>query len=165
MNSANYGHCFVQEDSAACATCSWARSNRSVTDCLLCTVSTVTPGELCSSELHGLFHQTQNFCVQNTGPPFVKSWHAMDTLEGRHRHYAYISTRWTTVTVLWGGELPCLHSFGRTVLALPFTNKNKLYPSNVYWTVHHCNSWRMKDQLDVTCYFISLIMCSTCFGH
>jgi hypothetical protein len=34
----------------------------------------------------------------------------------------------------------------------------------VYWTVHHCNSWRMKDQLDVTCYFISL-MCSTCFGH
>ena len=37
--------------------------------------------------------------------------------------------------------------------------------SNVYWTVHHCNSWRMKDQLDVNCYFISLIMCSTCFGH
>jgi len=26
---------------------------------------------------------------------------------------------------------------------------------NVYWTVHHCNSWRMKEQLDVTCYFIS----------
>ena len=37
--------------------------------------------------------------------------------------------------------------------------------SNVYWTVHHCNSWWMKDQLDVTCYFISLIMRSTCFGH
>ena len=37
--------------------------------------------------------------------------------------------------------------------------------SNVYWTVHHCNSWRMKDQLDVTCYIISLLMCSTCFGH
>ena len=34
--------------------------------------------------------------------------------------------------------------------------------SNVYWTVHHCNSWIMKDQLDVTCYFISLLMCSTC---
>ena len=27
------------------------------------------------------------------------------------------------------------------------------------------NSWRMKDQLHITCYFISLIMCSTCFGH
>ena len=25
--------------------------------------------------------------------------------------------------------------------------------------------WRMKDLLDVTCYFISLLMCSTCFGH
>jgi hypothetical protein len=37
--------------------------------------------------------------------------------------------------------------------------------SNVYWTVHHCNSWRMKDQLDVTCYFISLIMRWTCFEH
>ena len=28
-----------------------------------------------------------------------------------------------------------------------------------------CFSWRLKDQLDVTCYFISLLMCSTCFGH
>ena len=35
----------------------------------------------------------------------------------------------------------------------------------VYWTLHHCDSWRIKDQLDVTCYFISLLMCSTCFGH
>ena len=26
-------------------------------------------------------------------------------------------------------------------------------------------SWRIKDQLDVTCNFISLLMCSTCFGH
>ena len=39
------------------------------------------------------------------------------------------------------------------------------WPSNVYWTVHHRNSWRTKDQLDVTCYFISLLMCSTYFGH
>jgi len=32
--------------------------------------------------------------------------------------------------------------------------------SYVYWTVHHCDSWGIKDQLDVTCYFISLLMCS-----
>ena len=25
-----------------------------------------------------------------------------------------------------------------------------------------CHSWRMKDQLDVTCYFISLLMCPCC---
>ena len=31
--------------------------------------------------------------------------------------------------------------------------------------MHHCDSWRIKDQLDVTCYFISLLMCSTCFRH
>jgi len=37
--------------------------------------------------------------------------------------------------------------------------------SYVYWTVYHCDSCRIKDQLDVTCYFIPLIMCSTCFGH
>jgi len=35
----------------------------------------------------------------------------------------------------------------------------------VYWTTHHCDSWRIKDQFDVTCYFISLLMRSTCFGH
>ena len=40
-----------------------------------------------------------------------------------------------------------------------------LFLSNIYWTVHHCNSWRIKDQLDITCYFISLLMCSTCFWH
>ena len=34
----------------------------------------------------------------------------------------------------------------------------RFYESNVYWTVHRCNSWRMKGQLDVTCYFISLLM-------
>jgi len=37
--------------------------------------------------------------------------------------------------------------------------------SYVYWTVHHCDIWRIKDQLDVTCCFISLLMYSTCFGH
>ena len=37
--------------------------------------------------------------------------------------------------------------------------------SYVYWTVHHCDSWRIKDQLDATCCFISLLLCSTCFGH
>jgi len=35
----------------------------------------------------------------------------------------------------------------------------------VYCTVHHCKCWRIKDQLDVTSYFISLHMYSTRFGH
>jgi len=42
---------------------------------------------------------------------------------------------------------------------------NNLRVFYIYWTVHHCDSWRIKDQLDVTCYFISLLMCSACFGH
>ena len=40
---------------------------------------------------------------------------------------------------------------------------------SVSWTDSHIQavilSWRIKDQLDVTCYSISLLMCSTCFGH
>jgi len=48
---------------------------------------------------------------------------------------------------------------------LLFSRANGQLESYVYWTVHHCDSWRIKDQFDVTCYFISLLMCSTCFGH
>ena len=40
-----------------------------------------------------------------------------------------------------------------------------IFESYVYWTVHLRDSWRIKDQLDVTCCFISLLMCSACFGH
>ena len=48
---------------------------------------------------------------------------------------------------------------------IPGPDTVKRSKSNVYWTVRHCNSWGMKNQLDVTCYFISIIMRSTCFGH
>jgi len=30
------------------------------------------------------------------------------------------------------------------------------YESYVYWNVHHLDSWIKRDQLDVTCFFISL---------
>ena len=66
------------------------------------------------------------------------------------------------------GSFPGVNRPGREVSHSPTTSTavpQLLYISNVYWTVHHCNSWWMKDQLDVTCYFILLIMCSTCFGH
>ena len=29
--------------------------------------------------------------------------------------------------------------------------------SYIYWTVHHCNCWRIKDQLDGTCYFFYFV--------
>jgi len=31
-------------------------------------------------------------------------------------------------------------------------NKNYTSKSYLYWTVHHCDSWRIRDQLDVTGY-------------
>ena len=37
--------------------------------------------------------------------------------------------------------------------------------SNVYWTVHRCNSWGIKNQLDVTCCLYFTYICSTCFEH
>jgi hypothetical protein len=33
---------------------------------------------------------------------------------------------------------------------------NTLIPSYVYWTMHHLDSWIKIDQLDVTCFIISL---------
>jgi len=32
-----------------------------------------------------------------------------------------------------------------------------IYKSYVYWTVHHCDSSRIKDQLDVTCYLFHFL--------
>jgi len=52
----------------------------------------------------------------------------------------------------------------RPIHYLQLTERTIQY-SCVYWTMHHCDSWRIKDQLDVICYCISLLMCSTCFGH
>ena len=36
------------------------------------------------------------------------------------------------------------------------TLKIGIYESYVYWTVHHLDSWIKGDQLDVTCFIISL---------
>jgi len=46
------------------------------------------------------------------------------------------------------------------------TKSHKLvFLCDVYWTVHHCDNWRIKNQLDATYYFIVLLTGSTCFGH
>jgi len=37
--------------------------------------------------------------------------------------------------------------------------------SDIYWTVNHCDNWRIRNQLDATCYFIVLLVRSTCFEH
>ena len=51
-----------------------------------------------------------------------------------------------------------------TIYQLPAPLNNTPEP-DVYWTLHHCDSWRIKNQLDATCYFILLLIDSTCFGH
>jgi hypothetical protein len=37
--------------------------------------------------------------------------------------------------------------------------------TDVYWTLRHCDNWRIKNQLDATCYFIVLLVGSTYFEH
>jgi len=38
------------------------------------------------------------------------------------------------------------------------------YMPDVYWTVHRCDNWRIKNQPDAI-YFIVLLIGSKCFGH
>ena len=71
----------------------------------------------------------------------------------------WINCSWLDVCVWSSVRLACLCHFRCLLMCKKF---NFLF----YLTsAAHKYSWRMKDQLDVTCYFISLLMCSTCFGH
>jgi len=58
-----------------------------------------------------------------------------------------------------------LNVFMYTSCATEYADNNRrhLFKKNAFHDLGY--SWRIKDQLDVTCYFISLLMCSTCFGH
>ena len=48
----------------------------------------------------------------------------------------------------------CVHSLKRVEM------RNLKDWCNVYWTVYHRNSWRIKDQLDVTCYILFHFLCA-----
>ena len=57
-------------------------------------------------------------------------------------------------------ELPhCCMGWLKTV-RVSFWQGGQSVRSNVYWTVHHCNSWRMKNQLDITCYILFHLLCT-----
>ena len=66
--------------------------------------------------------------------------------------------KWSVVFSLQGREIQT-----------PQRSYQGLSIARIHWeTLVHVNlveSWGMKNQLDVTCYFISLIMRSTCVGH
>jgi len=60
-------------------------------------------------------------------------------------------------------------TYDQTLHTLNFTTRRTVQSpssdSDVYWTVHHCDDWRIRNQLDATYYFIVLLIGSTCFGH
>jgi len=86
--------------------------------------------------------------------------------------------RWSLCVKVWN-VFRCISSKGRykykfvwcfSYLDLFNKSFNLKLPIEAFIKIRRkCNwiiiSWRMKDQLDVTCYFISLLMSSTCFGH
>jgi len=37
---------------------------------------------------------------------------------------------------------------------MKYSSKLHNCKSYVYWTVHHCDSWRIRNQLDITCYYV-----------
>jgi len=37
-------------------------------------------------------------------------------------------------------------------------DRDHKFLSDVYWTVHHCDDWGIKNELDATCYFIALLV-------
>ena len=114
----------------------------------------------------------KQFYAENTGAlltktlplPSCKYW---AILQSMHFFYILYSNNYFLLQAdLFGGRNTyiVMKSFYSILSFHLWTSKNT-YVFYVYWTVHHCSSWRIKDQLDVTCYFISLLMCSTCFGH
>jgi len=72
--------------------------------------------------------------------------------------YEYLALKSNGLQILGCVNLVCSCLIGifRRAFELPDAKENKR-TAYVYWTVHHCNSWRIKDQLDITCYFISLL--------
>jgi len=54
--------------------------------------------------------------------------------------------------------------FGSCTFGLIWVERSQGLGYCTSWT-NMLYSWRIKDQLDVTYYFISLLTCSTCFGH
>ena len=70
-----------------------------------------------------------------------------------------VSTKYTLLT---GHMMPTA-----TVQLLPqfHTFCHDLQDITGNFSTPHRDSWRIEDQLDVTCYFISLLMCSTFFGN
>jgi hypothetical protein len=92
--------------------------------------------------------------INTTGCHIQKTMMCCHLVKQTHSLYDKLHFDWLLILLMW---------LIVTVWVLRW--KRNIIQSNVYWTVHHCNSWRMEDQLDVTCYFISLLICSACFGH
>ena len=67
----------------------------------------------------------------------------------KHTHTLSLSlVPWRTINFYRGGPImEILTSATRT----PYKQQS-IYVTDVYWTVHHCDCWRIKNQLDVSCY-------------
>jgi len=99
-----------------------------------------------------------------------KDEHCNITKEGnQHDMYDELQTRGKKTIILPQNKLPeshNVHSLHHVYKqSLWYWHQPKYCTTDVYWTVHHCDNWRIKNQLDATYYFIVLLISSTCFWH
>ena len=80
-----------------------------------------------------------------------------------HRNLSLKSNLFCGSKIVPGKKKKILRKMCKSVWSSGFCRmyENKMTPDNnnrnyVYWTVHHLDSWIKRDQLDVTCFFISL---------
>ena len=104
--------------------------------------------------------QAQNFFLFSEGCTWLQS------------HFSTELQKATFKTLSFGLQLkPIMHLSGGGFHDIKGAYKNLQNGINskrqfdVFWTVHYCDNWRIKKELDATYYFIVLLKGSTCFGH
>ena len=89
---------------------------------------------------------------------FIKITQSL-ALSQLHRSRTWLLSHWTTNVRCPLLMFPCLNpSLYNPSYPSPVVPEHTLTKSYVYWTMHHLDSWIKRDQLDVTCFIISLFI-------
>ena len=92
------------------------------------------------------------YFLEAVEPHELQRWHQFSIYKHRKYIRKFRNTSISSLIVRLVNMQPSV------TLIVPVThfNPNITWQSYVYWTVHHLHSWIKRDQLDVTCFIISL---------
>ena len=117
--------------------------------------------------LQSLIHAPNQ--TPNTSPLYITSGSPINVLYcARHCERSYTIPQvnnWCLSYCVMGRPGLIARASDSRHAKVPNLKKTSTYQFSISQHTNWRTAWRMKDQLDVTCYFISLLMCSTCFGH